>query len=52
MPFLAPSKLKFFSTKVRVGYVYIKESFVIIFSMGYGGGEGVKRKTLGIDIQI
>ena len=39
MPFsgLAPSKLKMFSTKIRVGYVYIEESFDTIFNMGYGG---------------
>ena len=37
MPFsgLAPSKLK---KKIRVGYVYIEESFDTIFNMGYGGG--------------
>ena len=40
MPFsgLAPSKLKMFSKKLRVGYVFIEESFDTIFNMGYGGG--------------
>ena len=42
MPFsgLAPSKLKFFSKKLRVGFVYIEESFDSIFNMGYGGPTG------------
>ena len=37
MPFsgLAPSRLKKFSTKLRVVYVYIEESFDTIFNMGY-----------------
>ena len=33
---LAPSKLKI-KKKIRVGYVYIEESFDTINSMGYGG---------------
>ena len=33
---LAPSKLKLFPKKLRVGYVCIEESFDIIFNMGYG----------------
>ena len=39
MPFsgLAPSRLKFFQKEIRVGYVYIEESFDTIFNMGYGG---------------
>ena len=39
MPFSgpAPSKQKFFKKKLRVGYVYIEESFDTIFNMGYGG---------------
>ena len=39
MPFsgLAPSKLNI-KKKIRVGYVYIEESFDTIFNMGYGGG--------------
>ena len=39
MPFsgLAPSKLTFFQKNLRVGYVYIEESFDTIFNMGYGG---------------
>ena len=38
MPFsdLAPSKRKKLSTKLRVGYVFIEESFDTIFDMGYG----------------
>ena len=38
MPFsgLASSKQIFF--KLRVGYVYIEESFDTIVNMGYGGG--------------
>ena len=37
MPFsgLAPSKLKI-KKKIRVGYVYIEESFDTIYIMGYG----------------
>ena len=31
---LAPSKLKIFSKKLRVGYVYIEESFDTLFNMG------------------
>ena len=40
MPFscLAPSKQKILFKKLRVGYVYIKESFDTILNMGYGGG--------------
>ena len=40
MPFSgpAPSKLKIFQQKLRVGYSYIEESFDTIFNMGYGGG--------------
>ena len=40
MPFsgLASSKLKKCQTNLRVGYVYIEESFDTIFNMGYGGG--------------
>ena len=34
---LAPSKLKI-KKKLRVGYVYLEESFDAIFNMGYGGG--------------
>ena len=34
---LAPSRLKKVSTKLRVVYVYIEESFDTIFNMGYGG---------------
>ena len=39
MPFtgLAPSKLKNVQTNLRVGYVYIEESFDTIFNMGYRG---------------
>ena len=40
---LFPSILKndFFSKKkIRVGYVYIEESFDTIFNMGYGGPTG------------
>ena len=36
MPF-SPSKLKKISKKLRVGYVYIEESFDTIFNMGYMG---------------
>ena len=38
--FFRPSNLKTerFSTKLRVGYVYIEESLDTIFNMGYGGG--------------
>ena len=45
MPFsgLAPSNLIFFSKKIRVGYVYMEETFDIIFDMGYVGGGGVQR---------
>ena len=32
---LAPSKLKFFQQKLRVGHVYINESFDIIFNMDF-----------------
>ena len=40
MPFsgLAPSKLKFVFKKLRVGHVYIEESFDTLFNMGYGSG--------------
>ena len=34
---LAPSKLKILKKKMRVGYVYIEESFGTIFNIGYGG---------------
>ena len=39
MPFsgLAPSKLKIVKKKIRVGYVYIEESFDTIFNMGNRG---------------
>ena len=48
MPFsvLAPSKLKKFSKKLRVGYVYIKESFDIIFKMGYGSGKSAMHERV------
>ena len=42
MPFSVPApwKLSIFSTtKIRVGYVYIEESFDTIFNMGYGSGK-------------
>ena len=38
--FFRPSILKtenFFPKKLRVGYVYIEESFDTIFNLGYGG---------------
>ena len=38
---LGPLKLKFFQQNLRVGYVYIEESFDTIFNMGYGGGRTV-----------
>ena len=36
---VAPSKLKFCSKKLRVGYEYIEESFDTVFNMGYGSGK-------------
>ena len=36
---LAPSKLKIFSKKLRVGYVFIEESIDNIFNMDYGSGK-------------
>ena len=42
MPFFRPSTLKtekFFQKKLRVGYVYIEESFDTIFNMGLGSGK-------------
>ena len=44
LPFLkkrqiAPSKMKTFSTKIRIGYVHVEESFDAIFNMGYGSGK-------------
>ena len=37
MPFSGPAPLKL-KKKLRVGYVYIAESFDTIFNMGYWGG--------------
>ena len=34
---LAPSKLKFCQTKLRVNYVNIEKSFDTIFNVSYGG---------------
>ena len=38
MPFSGLTPLKLKKEKIRVGYVYIEESYDTIFNMGYGGG--------------
>ena len=53
MPFsgLATPKRKFFQNKLRVGYVYIEDSFDTIFNISYGGRTkqicGVKKLQVG-----
>ena len=37
-PAYHPQNWNFVQKKLRVGYVYIEESFDTIFDMGYGGG--------------
>ena len=36
---LAPSKPNFFQKKLKIGYVYINESFDTIFNMDFGPGK-------------
>ena len=37
--FQNPQNWNFVQQKIRVGYVYIEESFDIIFNVGYGSGK-------------